>query len=278
MTTEQFWLSAWSWSPLVLVACVLAVVAYGLAFGFHYTRRVWALAAALVVFLFALLSPLATLSDGYLFSAHMTQHILLQLVVPPLLLLSLPPFPRPASFRQGRWRWVDRLLGSAVLAWFLGLGAMWVWHERTLSTASITMPWVHALEVVSLVVLGSMFWWPIVGPWPEHHVNPLLGVVYLFSACTGCTILGILITFAPVGVCPVYLHPADPLGILPMVRNTWGFTPAKDQQLGGLLMWVPACMVYLSGVMGMLARWYRGEYVPNPSAVTPMAAMGGAKY
>ena len=46
------------------------------------------------------------------------------------------------------------------------------------------------------------------------------------------------------------------MGILPLIRGQWGFTPAKDQQLGGLLMWVPACLIYFGGILGLFARWH----------------------
>lgn len=262
MTTQHFFLTGWSWQPSSVLAGLATLAAFVAAFKFSMGRRFWFLAAALMVFLLALISPIETLSDGYLFSAHMTQHLLLQLVVPPLLLLSLRPRPVPRSVAQGSLRWLGWLLKTPLITWLLGVGAMWIWHERSLCDAATRSTAVHTVQVVSLMVLGGMFWWPIIGPWPEHHMQPLLGVVYLFTACVGCTILGIIITFAPVSVCPIYLHPTDRLGILPLIRHDWGFTPATDQQVGGLLMWVPACMVYLSGVMGMLARYYRGEAAP----------------
>jgi len=262
MTTAQFFLSCWTWQPAVVVSGLVTLVVFGVLFRFSLTRRVWCLVAAVFVLLLALVSPIETLSDGYLFSAHMLQHLLLQLIVPPLLLLSLRPRPMPGQLSRGAGRWLGRLLGTPLITWGLGVGAMWIWHERSLCDAAATSTTVHAVQVVSLMVLGGVFWWPIIGPWPEQHIPPLLGVVYLFTACVGCTILGIVLTFAPVGVCPVYMHPADPLEILPLIRGGWGFTPATDQQVGGLLMWVPACMVYLSGVMGMLARYYRGQATP----------------
>jgi putative membrane protein len=104
--------------------------------------------------------------------------------------------------------------------------------------------------------MGCAFWWPIIGPWIKERLSPLAGIIYLFTACVGCTILGIIITFSPVEVCSIYLHPVDRLGILPLIHNQWGLTPAKDQQLGGLLMWVPACLIYFCGILGLLARWF----------------------
>ena len=62
-------------------------------------------------------------------------------------------------------------------------------------------------------------------------------------------------------MCPVFHHPVDRLGILPLLRDDWGLSPARDQQLGGLLMWVPPCFVYMCGIFGLLARWYSG---PDP--------------
>jgi cytochrome c oxidase assembly factor CtaG len=97
------------------------------------------------------------------------------------------------------------------------------------------------------------------------RIAPLHGVVYLFASCAACTVLGIILTFAPVTVCAAYLHPVDRLGITPMIEGTWGMTPPRDQQAGGLIMWVPMCLVYLCAIFGQLARWYA------PPAQTPLA-------
>ena len=266
MTLQQFLISGWSWQPLSVLAGVAVLVAYGLTFHLELTRRAWFLAAACGVFVLALVSPIGTLSDGYLFSAHMLQHLLLQLVVPPLVLLSLPTSPMPRAALRGWLKPVTAILRRPLITWFLGLGAMWIWHVPSLCSASATNPWVHALQGVSLLLMGTAFWWPIIGPWRDQWLPPLLGVLYLFSACVGCTILGIILTFAPLGVCPVFMHPVDRLGILPLLEHEWGLTPARDQQLGGLLMWVPPCFVYLGGIFGMFARWYAG---PDPEISAP---------
>lgn len=249
MSAEQFLWSAWTWNAPVLAACGVAVVAYGAAL--RQVRRTWSLAGALAVLALALASPLNTLADGYLFSAHMLQHVLLLLVVPPLALLSVPPAQRA----PGRWH-VPPLVG-----WLGGWGAMWLWHAPTLCDAAGRSALVRGVQVVSLLLLGALFWWPVIGPVRRQRLRPLAGVVYLFSACLGCTVLGILLTFAPLGVCPVYAHPVDRLGILSLIRDDWGLTPVRDQQLGGLMMWLPPCAIYLSSMLGLLARWYRGAEV-----------------
>ena len=90
MTTQQFLTAAWTLNFAALVPCGVALAAYLWRFGVN--RRVVYLLAGMVVFVVTLSSPLSALAAGYLFSAHMLQHILLLLIVPGLLLMSLPPY------------------------------------------------------------------------------------------------------------------------------------------------------------------------------------------
>lgn len=269
MTTEQFFTSAWNWNPWGLALCAAAILLYVARLRSRSGRRIGWLLAGLAVFFVTLASPIDALADGYLFSAHMLQHLLLLLIVPPLILLSLPPAPVPRGFQEGRWRWLNWILRHPTATWFLGVGGMWVWHAPALCNAAVTNGWIHRLQYGSLLLLGFAFWWPVIGPWPRQWLPPLAGIVYLFSACLACTILGIILTFSPVEVCAIYLHPSDRLGLLPLIQNQWGLPPARDQQLGGLLMWVPACLVYLCGILGLLARWY-GETGDETVAVAPL--------
>lgn len=247
MTTKQFILCGWTWNPTVLLSAALALVIYVAAFRRH--RRIGWFAACLVVLLFTLLSPLNTLADGYLFSAHMAQHILLLLVVPALLFFSLP---RPLSLSVG-----PRAFSHPVVGWLAGVGAMWFWHAPALCNAAVASRPVHALQIVSLLALGSLFWRQILAPREEERLSPPGAVIYLFSACVTCSVLGIIITFSPVTVCSIYtMQPSDPLGILRTIRSEWGFSPERDQQIGGLLMWVPMCLIYLSAIFAQIGRWF----------------------
>jgi cytochrome c oxidase assembly factor CtaG len=256
MTMRRLLISAWDWNPWVIATCVTAILIYGARQQFHFTRKTGWLLAGLAVFCLTLVSPIDALADGYLFSAHMLQHLLLLLIVPPLILLSLPSAPVPDRFQNGRWNWLNWILHHPVATWFLGVGGMWLWHAPMLCDAAVTNVWIHRLQYFSLLLMGFAFWWPIIGPWSRQRLSPPAGIIYLFSACLGCTVLGIIITFSPVEVCSIYLHPVDRLGILPLIQNQWGLTPAKDQQLGGLLMWVPACLIYFCGILGLFARWH----------------------
>jgi putative membrane protein len=255
MTTQQFLTSAWTWNIAALVFSGVALTAY--LWAFNINRRILYLLAALAVFVLTLMSPINALAAGYLFSAHMLQHILLLLIVPALVLMSLP---RWVSLGPRSWVITNPLVG-----WIAGVGAMWLWHARPLCNAAVSLQLVNALQICSLLLLGAIFWRQILAPREEERLSPPGAVLYLFSACVACSILGILITFSPVSVCPIYAQPgADRLGILNLIQANWGITPDKDQQIGGLLMWVPMCLVYLSAIVAQLGRWFAHPVASAP--------------
>jgi cytochrome c oxidase assembly factor CtaG len=255
MTTGHLLLSCWLLDPVALAVLVATGAAILATRGRRPALHALPLGLALVVLCVALLSPVGQLADGYLFSAHMLQHLLLVLVVPPLALLGVAPLPArgllPPAWGGGREG------GKAFVTWASGVGAMWLWHAPTLCNAAANSPLVHRFQELSFLVLGTAFWWPILSPRVSSRLSPLAGILYLFTACTACTLLGILITFSPIEVCSVFAHPVDRLGVMPLLRDGWGLTPERDQQVGGLLMWVPACLVYGVGIMGQLARVFR---------------------
>jgi cytochrome c oxidase assembly factor CtaG len=252
MTTYQFFTTAWTWNSIVLILSAVALVGYFLASG--QRGRPLCFVAAVVVFLFAFMSPMSALADGYLFSAHMAQHILLVLIVPALLVLSLP---RSFSLRSPLTYLTHPLVG-----WVAGVGAMWLWHAPTLCNAAATSGTVSAIQTTSLLIMGSVFWWQVLAPREQQRLSPLAGIVYLFTACTACSVLGIILTFAPISICSVYHQPVDRLGMLGTIRGQWGLTSDKDQQIGGLLMWVPMCAIYVTAILAQLARWHSS---PQPT-------------
>jgi cytochrome c oxidase assembly factor CtaG len=251
--------SCWRLDPLALAVTVTAAIAY-LVPGRRLGVSLLPLVLALLLFVLALASPIGQLADGYLFSAHMLQHLLLVLIVPPLALLGIGPALRARA--PGK---LGRLLLRPIVAWGLGVGAMWLWHEQTLCNAASQSAVIHRVQELSLLVMGTAFWWPILAPREESRLPPLAGVAYLFTACVACTLLGVLITFSPVEVCSVFAHPVDRLGVMPLVRDGWGLTAEKDQQVGGLLMWVPACLVYGVGILGVLGRLFHEHPGPTES-------------
>lgn len=261
--------TCWRLDPLALVAFVATAVACFSPIGARFGLRPVPLAIALLMLVAALASPVGQLADGYLFSAHMLQHLLLVLIVPPLVLLGVVPASRARP--AGRPHLLGRLVSRPVVTWALGVGAMWLWHERTLCNAASQNELVHRVQELSLLTMGAAFWWPILAPCETSRLPPLAGVLYLFTACVACTLLGILITFSPVEVCSAFAHPVNRLGVMPLIRGSWGLTAERDQQVGGLLMWVPACLVYGAGILFMLGRLFREHDAP---AEKPVGASG----
>jgi len=256
MTTQELLWTAWDWEPSVVAGCVVLSLAYGAACRPRSVPACVSFLSGVFLLLLALVSPIDTLGDRYLFSAHVTQHFLLALIVPPLWLLGLPrPFAE-AWLRRPSLRRTEHTLSQPLLAWSLGVGAMLLWHVPALFNAALASDALHILQHLSFLITGTIFWWPILGPLEERRLPAFTAIAYLFSACVCCSLLGALLTFMPPGAYPAYLNPDDPNGILRLVRGGWGLDPKTDQQLGGLLMWVPGCLVYLSGILATAARWY----------------------
>jgi cytochrome c oxidase assembly factor CtaG len=251
MTGKELLFTLWAPGLVVPLFSVAALAAYVARFRGRLSLRAGYFGLAVALFFLALASPIGVLARGYLFSAHMLQHLLLTLAIPPLVLLSLPtPSSSDAPER-------DRT--GILVSWLAGVGAMWIWHARPLCNAAAASTRVQVVQTVSLLVMGLAFWRPVLSPRARDRIDPLPAVVYLFGGCIACTILGILVTLSPIEVCSAYMNPTDTLGVLPLLRDSWGLSCKADQQLGGLLMWVPACFVYAAAILGTLGTYYSAE-------------------
>ncbi len=236
-------MNTWDWEPSVVVGCAALAIGYLALVRKRLSRAPFFLTGVLLLLL-DLVSPIDRLGDQYLFSAHVLQHFLLALVIPPLWLLGLPrPFTVP--FQR-----LERVLGHPPVSWLLGVGVMLAWHIPVLFNAALASDGLHIFQHLSFLVTGTVFWWPILAPVENRRLPALGAVAYLFSACVCCSLLGAFLTFGPVGLYPAYLNPPEHL---------WGLDAKSDQQLGGMLMWVPGCFVYLAGILSVVRRWYNEE-------------------
>lgn len=263
------WTELWTWrSPAWLIALGL-LAPCALTCGRGAGRRTWRAVAAAGTLLVAYVSPLGALANGVMFSAHMLQHLLLLLVIPLLMLSAIPAGACEKWFTRPWFDRMARVLAAPSLGWVLGVGAMWLWHEPALCSAATSNAVVGMVRDISFVVAGLAFWWPVAAPLPRYRVSPLLTVAYLVSACFACTLLGIYVTFSSAAVCPVFAHPQTHLALVARLREL-GFTAAVDQQLGGLLMWVPTCLLYAAMSLHALSRWYGSGH--DPAVVSDRAA------
>ena len=273
MSTQDFFSSAWNWTPAILLAVALTA-GYLTVLRFKLSVRSAYFFLGLALLVVSLASPLNVLAEGYLFSAHMFQHMTLLMIVPLLFLLGMPKTGQDANssalaHKSGLY---------PALNWLAGIGTMWFWHIPMFCNAAVSNPAVRAAQIASLLGMGLLFWTPVVGSKLGGRLAPFTGIAYLFSACMGCVLLGIGLTFAPVNVCSIFLDPVDRLGILPTLRGQWGMTPKLDQQIGGLIMWVPSCLMYLVGILSLLGRGFsQSRTLETVDRALPLAAHSKTK-
>jgi len=258
MSTNELLMHYWQLNWTAILIAILLI-----AFQFRTNRNAsvsahLAFFSGVLLFLLVTVSPLAFLGSSYLFSAHMIEHIVVLLIVPPLLLSGTNP-GLLEKLQKSSFRKIGNVLFSTPIAWVLGIGAMYFWHIPALFDAMKKSMALHVIHIVSLLVLGIIFIWPVYTPIKWKKLSPLQSALYLFIACVGCTVLGILITFGPTSLYMPFFN-GDNAAIWSLIRDNWGITVSVDQQAAGLIMWVPACFIYITNIMVMLAGYYRNQY------------------
>lgn len=264
--TPQHFMDAWSLNPLIAIPLLLAAVLYvrGVARLWRFGRgrgvRTWEVVcfgAGWCILALSLLSPLHPLGE-VLFWAHMVQHELIMVVAAPLLVLGRPIVPwlhalpmrdrllaGHASHSPGvRRAW--RMLSAPSVAFIVQATALWGWHAPRLYDAALRSETVHALEHATFIGASLLFWWSMVSA-RRSASRSGKAVLYLFLTAVHSTLLGALLATANT---PWYV---------PYVGRSaeWGISAMDDQQLAGLIMWIPACVSYLAAALALAAQWLR---------------------
>ncbi|MBI5618807.1 MAG: cytochrome c oxidase assembly protein [Gammaproteobacteria bacterium] len=199
----------------------------------------------------ALLTPLDTLAARS-FAAHMVQHEILILVAAPLCVLGQPlaiwswALPHAgrlrlaAVFHHPAWQRPWHALTAPLPAWALHAAALWIWHLPLLFEAALARQAVHVAQHASFLGTALLFWWALLRPAARHA--PGVALALLFTTMLHSTALGALLTLATHAWYGVY-------------GGAFGLDALEDQQLGGLVMWVPGGLVYLGSGLALAARW-----------------------
>lgn len=269
----------WSFDSWVIALLALSLAAY-LA-GFVRLRRrshlgrgvrnvhLTSFAAGWIALAAVLVSPLDT-SSAALFSAHMVQHEAMMIVAAPLLVAGRPlgawiwALPRRARtalgrvFRTRAWSVTWRALVAPLAAWLLHAAALWVWHAPPLFEDALAHPAIHTLQHASFLGTALIFWWSILGEGAARRESGH-AMLSLFTTMVHTGALGALITLSPGVWYPSYVESTSALGM----------DPLRDQQLGGLVMWVPASLAYLIGALIVAGRWLIREREPLAWNATP---------
>lgn len=259
----------WTLEPSVVIPLLFSILIYiwGIynvwkraGAGHGITWRQWtSFAGAVLVLVLALMSPLDVLSEE-LFSAHMVQHLLLMLVAAPLLVISdfqlalLWALPRRQAQRigtgfnqsrpmSGAWRAINH----PAFVWIVFTLTMWLWHAPLLYQAALESEMIHTLEHLSFLITAMLFWWILLKQNRPEHVHYAMTIPFLFLTVLQSGIFGALMTFTERPWYPYYAT----------VTNPFSLAPLQDQQLAGLIMWIPGGAVFTLLTIACFAAWLR---------------------
>jgi cytochrome c oxidase assembly factor CtaG len=260
MSEAETVLMTWSTEPTIWLGIALLVALYFLASGPWRSRIpdarpveraqvAWFLLGMLIIW-FALVSPLDEMSDQYLFSAHMVQHLLLTLVAPPLLLIGTPGWMLRPLLRNERVKAVARVLTMPVVAFAVFNLDFMIWHVPALYEATLENEAIHIVEHLLFISTAFLNWWPILSPLPELPRLPYPAqILYLFLDAVPSTVLGAIFAFASNVMYATYA--AAP--------RIFGVSALDDQLFGGLIMAMPGGMIYLVALSIVFFLWLGRE-------------------
>lgn len=254
----------WNWEPGLLAGLALQIGAYLACVG--PLRRLFPSSAPVprhqaqifglgwLALFIALVSPIDTLSESLL-TMHMVQHLLLTLVAPPLMLLGTPRWLFRPLLRLPGALLLGRLITGPVLAFIVYNAVFSLWHVPKYYELTLNSQLFHILEHAMFFGAAALTWWPICSPLDElPRAHPGVQVVYLFLQSLPPTILGALLTFAEAPLYPSYLR----------APRLWGLDPLSDQQLAGLIMWIPGSLVFFGVLTVIFLRWLSRDEDPGP--------------
>ena len=256
----HYLLTQWNWQPSIIGGTLLILALYTYAVGpfrekffpaeeFSMGKAVVFLLGVILIFL-SLFSALDELGDSYLFSAHMLQHLILTMVGPPLMLIGTPGWLIQSLLRNRIILNIGKVLTHPVIAFTLLNADLFLWHAPLLYDAALFNQNLHILEHLTFIIFGVLFWWPMFSPVEEGLPRLSIGgqILYLFFGSMPMVLLGAGLTFAP-PLYPPYIH----------APRVWGLSPATDQQLGGLLMWVPVSLYMIAIMSFLFIRWMQQQ-------------------
>lgn len=278
--------TAWPREPIVIALLAASGVLYAIG-----VRRLWrrstpartfarlqvgCFAAAWLVLFIALLSPIHELGEA-LFSIHMAQHELLMLIAAPLLVLGRPLVPMlialPPRARSTVTSWTKRSgfrqfwysITNPIAAWLIHGVVLWAWHVPVLYQATLESETVHGLQHTSFLISALLFWWALLDG-RYGRIGYGAAVLYVFTTAVHSGILGALFTFSTHLWYPAYQGRT----------LSWGLTAIQDQQLGGLIMWIPAGTVFVAFGLWFLAAMLResGKRVAYSQAAMSQRTVG----
>jgi len=252
--------TTWSGHPSVLIGLLLLEILYLVVVWPRIRQclgRVATFTAGVVSLFLALHSPLHELSDHYLFSAHMVQHLILQLIAVPLMLLGTPPWAVRPIVQHNITRNILHAVTSPVTAFLIFNGILILWHMPLLYNAALHNHNLHILQHLMFIGSAVLIWWPIFISLDEStRLAYPWQILYLFLLSLLPAIVGAFITFSG---SVLYTFYAD-------APRLWGISPLYDQQLGGLIMKVAGSLVFWLVLIIVFFKWFNREEAQSQHA------------
>ncbi len=185
-------------------------------------------------------------SDFYLFSAHMVQHLVLTLVAPPLLIMGTPGWMLRPALRWPGVAPVARFITNAPAAYVIFNVVLIVWHLPPMYEFALEHHPVHIAQHLCFMVSATLMWWPILSPMPElPRLSYPLQMLYLFLMTIPMSLTAVCIGYSDHLLYPFYA--AAP--------RLWGITPMQDQLIGALIMWIPGGLFFFAVISVIFFRW-----------------------
>ena len=196
----------------------------------------------LVILLLSLNGPLHDLSDSFLFSAHMVQHLVLTLVVPPLLITGTPVSLFRQALRSPGVTRVARVVTRAGFCFAAFNLVIAVWHFPGMYNFALAHHAVHIAQHLMFITAAVLMWWPLLSPVPElPRLSYPLQMLYCFLMTIPMSIVAIYIAYSGTLLYPAYAS----------APRVWQISPLQDQMIGALIMWIPGGL-FFAGVMAVV--------------------------
>jgi putative membrane protein len=202
--------------------------------------------AGLVAMFLALNGPLHDISDYYLFTGHMVQHLALTIVTPPLLLLGTPGWMLRPALANPAVGAVARAITPPRAAFAIFNLILAAWHLPPLYNAAMFFHEVHIVQHLMFLAGAVIMWWPMLSPLPELPRLSYPGqMLYSFLMTLPMTVISVFIVYADHVLYPAYAS----------APRLWGLSPLEDQRLGGLIMWIPGGLFFYLITSVIFLRW-----------------------
>jgi putative membrane protein len=194
--------------------------------------------------------PLHDLSDFYLFSAHMIQHLVLTLIVPPMMILGTPGWMLRPLIRNKRVYALAKMLTTASGCFLIFNGVLALWHLPPMYNLALANHGVHIAQHLMFLAASVFMWWPLTSPLPElPRASFPAQMMYCFLLTVPMGIIAIFVSMAEDLLYPAY-------AVAPRI---WGMSPMQDQQYGGLIMWIPGAMFFYGVMSVVFFRWQKRD-------------------